>query len=199
MRDSPAADASFAPPRAARVFAVCALLLACALLSQAGAQLKWLAGVGLHKQPGFWSVAALVGGAVFALLMLLQRRAPAPDSDAVGEQTSDAAAAQHAMPKRSQSQPQPLLAWFGPLEYAFYFLLYVYAVPRLGYLPATLIALPLLTWRLNYRSPRMLSCAVLFSVVVVVLFKSLLQVKIPGGAVYNLLPDAARNFMTLYF
>ena len=45
----------------------------------------------------------------------------------------------------------------------------------------------------------MLSCAVLFSVVVVVLFKSLLQVKIPGGAVYNLLPDAARNFMTLYF
>ena len=31
----------------------------------------------------------------------------------------------------------------------------------------------------------------------VVLFKSLLQVKIPGGAVYEFLPGALRNFMIL--
>jgi len=199
-------------PRAVTVFAACALLFACVLLAQADAQLKWLAGVGLHKQPGFWSVVSLAGMTVFALLMLVQPGAPAgdfaPDIDESSQQTDSTSRAQDAAPSSSPSPPpspspspsqeRPWLAWFGVLEYAGYFLLYVAAVPRLGYLPATLIALPLLTWRLGYRAPRMLITAALFGLTVVVLFKSLLQVKIPGGVAYQLLPAAARNFMMLY-
>lgn len=200
MRDPPAAGR--AQHRAARIFAACALALAGGLLAQAGAQLKWVAGVGLHRQPGFWSVVALAGMAVFALLMLFQRRAPAadfaPDIDESAAQTDATSTAQDSTPAPSPSQVRPWQAWFGALEYAGYFLLYVAAVPRLGYLPATLIALPLLTWRLGYRAPRMLIISALFGVTVVVLFKSLLQVKIPGGSVYELLPAAARNFMILY-
>jgi len=206
MRDPPAAGR--AQHRAARIFAACALALAGGLLAQAGAQLKWVAGVGLHRQPGFWSVVALAGMTVFALLMLFQRRAPAadfaPDIDESAPQTDATSTAQDSTPAPSPSpspapaQVRPWQAWFGALEYAGYFLLYVAAVPRLGYLPATLIALPLLTWRLGYRAPRMLIISALFGVTVVVLFKSLLQVKIPGGSVYELLPAAARNFMILY-
>jgi len=191
MRDPPRADPPFARQRAVSVFAACALLLACALLSQAGSQLKWLAGIGIHKQPGFWSVVALAGSAVFALLALLQKQTAVSSNATAADATG---AAQSAAPAR-----RPLWEWLGPVEYACYFLLYVYAVPRLGYLPATLIAVLLLTVRLGYRSRRMLCCAGLFGVVIVVLFKSLLQVKIPGGAIYTLLPEAARNFMTLYF
>jgi len=170
------------PRRAAAVFAACALLFACALLAQAGWQLKWLANTALHKQPGFWSALALLGMAVFALLSLCLARPPATRA---GTRAAPAAPA--------------LREWLGPAEYAGYFLVYVFAVPRLGYLPATLLGVVLLTLRLGYRSRRMLYCAGLFSVAVVALFKSLLQVKIPGGAWYALLPDAARNFMTLYF
>jgi len=220
MRDPPAAGR--AQHRAARIFAACALALAGGLLAQAGAQLKWVAGVALHRQPGFWSVVALAGMAVFALLMLVQRSAPAadfaPDIDESATQPAAPSTAQDSTPSPSPSptpspspspsptpspssspaQVRPWQAWFGALEYAGYFLLYVAAVPRLGYLPATLLALPLLTWRLGYRAPRMLIISALFGVTVVVLFKSLLQVKIPGGSVYELLPAAARNFMILY-
>jgi len=208
MRGPPAA--ARAHHRAARIFAACALALAGALLAQADAQLKWVAGVGLHRQPGFWSVVALAGMAVFALLMLFQRRAPvadfAPDIDESAAQPDATSTEQDSTPSPSPapssspspSQVRPWQAWFGALEYAGYFLLYVAAVPRLGYLPATLLALPLLTWRLGYRAPRMLIISALFGVTVVVLFKSLLQVKIPGGSAYELLPAAARNFMILY-
>lgn len=175
----PAPPARPEAQRAGTVFAAGALLFACVLLALAGRQLTWLAGVAAHKQPGFWPALALAGMAVFALLCLWRRPVAAA-------------------PSAAPSAP-PLREWLGPAEYAGYFLVYVFAVPRLGYLPATLIAVLLLTLRLGYRSRRMLCCAALFGAAVVALFKSLLQVKIPGGAAYELLPDAARNFMTLYF
>lgn len=177
------------PQRAVTVFAACALLFACVLLAQAGWQLKWLAGAALHKQPGFWSALALAGMAVFALLCLARRRIAASSTATATEPSATPGA----------SPSRTLRDWLGPAEYAGYFLAYVFAVPRLGYLLATLLGVLLLTLRLGYRSRRMLCCAALFSVAVVVLFKSLLQVKIPGGAWYAWLPDAARNFMTLYF
>lgn len=84
--------------------------------------------------------------------------------------------------------------WLGPVEYALYFLFYVYLVPRLGYLPSTLLVFPLLVFRAGYRERKYFALSWVVGVVIVVLFKSLLQVKIPGGEIYSLLPDGIRNF-----
>ena len=35
--------------------------------------------------------------------------------------------------------------------------------------------------------------------VIVLLFKSFLQVKLPGGRIYEVLPDGLRSFMLTYF
>ena len=167
------------PQHTTRVFVLGTLLLACGLLSQADTQLKWVATTGFHKQPGFWSVAALAGMAGFALLALLQERNVAKN---IGDAVTWSL----------------LRQWFGPAEYALYFLLYVYAVPYIGYLPATLLAFSLLILRLGYRDWKMLSAAWVVGITIVVLFKSLLQVKIPGGALYTIFSEAVRNFLTLY-
>jgi hypothetical protein len=45
----------------------------------------------------------------------------------------------------------------------------------------------------------MLGSAVLVALAVVVVFKSFLSVKIPGGAIYEYLPDALRSFFILNF
>ena len=70
---------------------------------------------------------------------------------------------------------------------------------RLGYLPSSIVFPALLAFRLGYRAPRKLGFAAASGVTVVVLFKSLLQVKVPGGAIYETLPDAMRAFMLTYF
>ena len=166
-----------------RGFCGALLALSCALLALAHGQLKWLAATGFYKQPGFWSVLALSGMALFTLLALWCERDTALDAPA--------------------KKPAPRAEswwreWFGPAEYAVYFLCYVYAVPRIGYLPATLLAFPLLALRLGYRNRKMLGAAWATGIVIVVLFKSVLQVKIPGGALYAFFPDAVRNFFLLY-
>lgn len=89
--------------------------------------------------------------------------------------------------------------WLRGLEFVAWFMAYVWLVPRLGYLPATVIFATVLTWRLGYRHPRMLLAAAAFGMAVVLLFKTFLQVKVPGGALYDLLPGALRTFMLTYF
>ena len=84
-------------------------------------------------------------------------------------------------------------------EYVLWFMAYVVAVPILGYLPVTLIFVPLLAWRMGYRSRKMMAISIGFAIVVVVLFKSFLSVKIPGGMIYEYLPTAARSFFILNF
>ena len=186
--------------RRAAIFAACALLFAAAMLALSGAQLKWNA-VGFHKQPGFWSVLSLIGMALFALALLLQpaamRSAKYVDVD-VGDDDGDGDNDDINRNRTTRDWRTLCQQWFGTAEYALYFLLYVYAVPRLGYLPSTLIALCLLMYRLGYRSARMQITACLVGASIVVLFKSLLQVKIPGGALYEMFPPALRNFLTLY-
>ena len=44
----------------------------------------------------------------------------------------------------------------------------------------------------------MLWISVAFGLVVVLLFKAFLQVKIPGSALYEVLPGGLRNFFILY-
>ena len=89
--------------------------------------------------------------------------------------------------------------WIRSVEFALWFMAYVWMAARLGYLPSSIVFPALLAFRLGYRVPRKLGFAAASGVTVVVLFKSLLQVKVPGGAIYETLPDAMRAFMLTYF
>ena len=91
-----------------------------------------------------------------------------------------------------------LMHWLAAVEYAVWFLVYVWLVPYLGYLGSTLLFCGLLTWRVGYRSRSILSAALLVGVAIVIVFKSFLSVKIPGGIIYDWLPSAVRNFFILY-
>ena len=161
-----------------RIFAICVLLVAVVLLLFADTELKWKKNAGFHLQPGFWSIVALSGMAIFAALRL-------------------------ALPPWAIKKPRYfdwriwLQNWFGPVEFALYFLIYVYLVPRLGYLPSTLLVFPLLILRAGYRGRKALAMSWIVGIVIVVLFKSFLQVKIPGGELYSVFPDAIRNFLVL--
>ena len=64
---------------------------------------------------------------------------------------------------------------------------------------ATLAFCLFMTWRAGYRSLLAFGAAVVFALFVVLLFKSLFNVKIPGGAVYEFLPDTLRYIMIRYF
>ena len=89
--------------------------------------------------------------------------------------------------------------WLRSIEYAVWFLAYVVIAPYLGYLLATVVFTVSLALRLGYRSRQAVGWTVLFSVCVVVVFKSFLQVKVPGGQLYEYLPGALRTFMLTYF
>ena len=89
--------------------------------------------------------------------------------------------------------------WLSVFEWAGWFLAYVALVPILGYLPMTLLFAPMLTWRIGYRDRLMLWISIGFALFVVLVFKSFLQVKIPGAAIYEYLPSALRSFFILNF
>jgi ribose/xylose/arabinose/galactoside ABC-type transport system permease subunit len=73
-----------------------------------------------------------------------------------------------------------------------------WGVPVVGYLPATLVFVPALSWRMGYRTRRMMGASVVMALAIVILFKGFLSVRIPGGAVYEYLPDGLRSFFILY-
>ena len=68
-----------------------------------------------------------------------------------------------------------------------------------GYLPTTILFAVLLVLRAGYRSFAAVGSAVIGAVVIVVLFKTLLQVKLPAGRIYEALPDGLRQIMLTYF
>lgn len=90
------------------------------------------------------------------------------------------------------------MLWLMSIEYAFWFLGYVVIVPLLGYLFSTIVFFYALSFRAGYRERLLLMVAGILAVVIVVIFKGLLSVKIPGGLLYEAFPDAVRNFMILY-
>ena len=163
------------------LFAVFFLVAALVLLAYLPDQTVWKNRTKLFAQPRFWPAVGVIGMVVFAGLHLrtqikhLKRWRPV---------RADWIEARR---------------WAGVLEYAGWFLVYVWLVPLLGYLPTTLVFAPLLTWRLGYRSHKMLWISVLFGFAVVLLFKTFLEVKIPGGALYEYLPGALRSFFILNF
>ena len=158
------------------VFALLFLLLALFLLTQLGEETKWVKRTRFFAQPAFWPSVSLVGMAFFAFLHYL------------GAVVS---------PKRPGRMEEVKL-WLRAFEYIVWFLAYVWIVPKIGYLGATLLFTLLLTWRVGYREKQMFVAAALVAVAIVVIFKSFLKVKIPAGQIYEYLPDGIRNFMLIY-
>jgi len=72
-----------------------------------------------------------------------------------------------------------LAKYAAALEFVGYFIGYTLLVPILGYLLSTLIAGTWLTWRLGYRSALWLLRGLLCSFAIVVIFRTLLQIKTP--------------------
>ena len=164
------------------VFALAVCLGVLVLLVQMDEQTKWLKGTALLVQPRFWPGLCLAGFAFFALCHFISTWA------------------RHRQSRQySFLPPDELANWARPTEYALYFMAYVFLVPQLGYLPTTLLTLPALVFRLGYRSPSKLMASILVGLCTVVVFKTLLQVRIPGGRWYEFLPDGLRNLLILYF
>jgi len=158
------------------VFAVAFFLFAIFLISQLGDQALWTRRTRLFAQPAFWPTVSLAGMLLFAFLhcigSLVSPRVPGRGSE--------------------------VLFWIRSLEYSAWFLVYVWSVPRIGYLGATLLFTLFLTYRAGYRAKGMFASAAAVAMGIVVIFKAFLQVRIPSGAVYEYLPNGIRNFMLLY-
>ncbi|WP_461472645.1 tripartite tricarboxylate transporter TctB family protein [Pararhodobacter sp.] len=168
------------PPhhRAEIVFAVVSFLIAVALATQWSSQTDWVARQPLSRQPGLWPLIAIVGMLVFGageLIACLIRNRRNGGGDVLAE----------------------MGLWARAGEYALWFLVYVLATPWIGYLPATALFMTLLAQRLGYRG-RILWLTPVLALGIVVMFKGVLQVRIPGGAVYDLFPQAIRNVLVLY-
>ena len=163
------------------VFAILALALAILLLLQLPEQTKYIKGVDIPSQPGFWPALSLGGMTLFGLFnVFFSWRAARRSTTAI-------------------QIAREVLFWLHAFEYAVWFMAYVFLAPITGYLPTTLIFCLLLTLRTGYRNKRMLGFALLAGAGVVLVFKTFLQVKIPGGALYEFFPDAFRNILILYF
>ncbi len=159
------------------VFSVFFLLFCVFMLSNLEDQTTWVKGGKLMAQPAFWPYLSVISMAVFATLHLISGLV----SPVIAGRWTEVA------------------FWLRSIEYAVWFLAYVLIVPILGYLPGTILFTIILCLRLGYRQRRTLINAALFAIVVVVLFKSMLQVKVPGGQIYEYLPTTLRSFMLTYF
>lgn len=158
------------------IFAACFLLLSLFLLSRLGYETSWVGGTAWYAQPMLWPALSLAGMTAFALI------------NVCGAVVSD----------RREGRGREMLLWCRSTEYACWFMLYVWIVPLLGYLPATVIFAASLAMRTGYRDRATISAAVLVGIAIVVVFKGVLEVKIPAGQVYEHLPDGLHNFMIQY-
>ncbi|MGP6087783.1 tripartite tricarboxylate transporter TctB family protein [Antarctobacter jejuensis] len=159
------------------VFAWVFLAFSLILLSQIAAETTWKANGKLFAQPRFWPAVSLIGMSLFAALHLIGS----------------------ALSERLHGRWQEVWTWVRSLEFAGWFVLYAIVVPFAGYLPSTVILAVLLLIRCGYGSLRTLGWGALTALAIVVLFKAFLQVKLPGGAAYEYLPDGIRQFMLTYF
>ena len=158
------------------VFALLFVLASVVLLSQLGTQTIWSSGKHLTAQPRFWPSVGLVMMLGFGALHLWQARS-APRTGSLGE----------------------VGLWLRGLEYVVWFIGYVFLVPILGYLPASILIAVALVLRLGLWSLRWVAWAIILAFGIVVVFRVLLRVNVPGGAVYHWLPSGLSNFMLTYF
>ncbi|TYC69058.1 tripartite tricarboxylate transporter TctB family protein [Stappia sp. BW2] len=159
------------------VFAVAFLVLAALAAAALPSQAKFLGNKEFVSEPGFWPLIGvgmmlLFGG--FHLITTLN----AP---------------------RLPGRLKEVLLWGRSLEYVAWFVVYVFAVPYLGYLPGTVAFAVALSARLGFRSWQELGLAAVFAVAVVLVFKTGLGVKLPGGAIYQYLPPSLRSTFMVNF
>lgn len=147
------------------------------LLSQIADQTAYRDGSNVITQPRFWPAVSLIGMCVFAALHL------------IGSILSE----------RIEGRWSEVLLWVRVLEFGAWFIAYAYVVPIIGYLPATIFVALLLVARVGYRNRQMFISAAALAVAIVLLFKTFLQVKMPAGQVYEVLPDGLRQIMLTYF
>jgi len=168
------------------MFALIVFIFELFLLSQIGNQTKWIDGLKLIAQPRFWPGLSLAFMLLFSggYLFLSVRDITQKKSN-----TRDA----------QIWQPKELLNWMRTLEYATYFLVYVIVVPILGYLPSTLIFSLLLTLRAGYRNKKFVFWSIASGILIVIVFKTFLQVKLPAGQVYDDFPEIVAGIMIRYF
>ncbi len=158
------------------LFAVVFLIASLVLLSQLGSETKFSSRGQLFAQPRFWPGVGVLGMVLFGaahLVMTLRRRWAKSGAEA--------------------------LVWLRSVEYFIWFMVYVMAVPIVGYLAATICFTALLALRQGYRGAVQVGAAIGIGIAEVLIFKTGLSVKIPGGAVYEYLPNALRNFMIVNF
>lgn len=147
------------------------------LLINIDEQTRWVSGKALTSQPRFWPALTLGLTFFFSLIYLLA-----------------------AVVNRSKFDGgKEWLEWLRATEFAFWFAAYSAMVPILGYLFATLLVCVSLSWRLNYKSKRQLLIAFLCGFIIVLFFRVLLGIHIPGGSLYHSLPQPFSNFMLNWF
>lgn len=158
------------------VFAVAFLIFSGFLASRLGDQVTWTSGTRFTMQPAFWPTVSVIAMTVFAALHW------------IGSICSP----------RIPGRWEEVWFWFRALEYGTWFIAYVLLVPKLGYLVASVLFTVVLLLRVGYRGWVPLSAGVALATVTVVLFRAVLQVKVPSGALYEYLPGAIRSFSRLY-
>ncbi len=159
------------------VFAVLFLAFALFLMLSLDDQTTWVKRTKTVSQPAFWPTVAVWVMLGFGLLHL------------IGSLVSP----------RISGRLTEVIFWLRSVEFAGWFMAYVLLVPRLGYLPSTIIFTVSLAFRLGYRRWQALLSAAGIGVLIVLIFKTFLQVKVPGGQIYEMLPGTLRAFMLTYF
>jgi len=158
------------------LFSALMIILGGLLLAALPWQTTWLDGRGLAAQPRLWPAISLSGLILFASMHFGMRLQVA----------------------RTPGRWREGLAWILSLEYVVWYLLYVWAIPQIGYLIATILFCVLLTYRIGYRRHALLIAAI-FGLLVVLVFKAGFNVKIPAGALYDYAPDNLRYILQRYF
>ncbi|WP_298922271.1 tripartite tricarboxylate transporter TctB family protein [uncultured Roseobacter sp.] len=158
------------------VFAFVFLTFAVFLFSQIGEQTKITKRTKWFAQPGLWPTISISGMVFFGALHYLSS----------------------VLSPRIPGRGREVAFWLRSLEFVAYFLIYVVTVPMLGYLPSTVLFAVFLTLRCGFHSTANIGLAILFAFCVSVLFRGLLQVKIPAGRLYDYLPDSIRVFALTY-
>jgi hypothetical protein len=159
------------------VFAWIVLAFSVFMLSQLFDQTAYQSRGKLVAQPRFWPAVSLITMTSFSAFHLLGS----------------------ALSERINGRWGEVWHWVKSVEYAGWFIAYAASVPYTGYLPTTVMFAALLALRVGYRSAKMIGAAVVSSIVVVVLFKTVLKVNLPAGQIYEVLPDGLRQIMLTYF
>ena len=101
------------------------------------------------------------------------------------------------MPKRINYE---LSQWLKSLEFIVYFLVYTNIITIFGYLISTIIFAIFLTYRLGYRSLTWIARSAIAAFIVVIIFRSILQIKTPVNIwLYKYFPQNLEVFMKIYF